>query len=152
MKYLLRTDLNDNGNEVFVKYKEGNIYKYFLKDMYGNTTVVDKEEIIRNKDNILNVSVSGNTIRLVRSKEPFYIVDVVSDKKNNRITTRSIKDINGKEYDFKKDKPALCSFIDIDDMKQSLSWCFNCYSERTKIKWMPTNKQGLCYGQVFLYI
>ena len=39
-----------------------------------------------------------------------------------------------------------------DDMKQSLSWCFNCYSERTKVKWMPTNKQGLCYGQVFLYI
>ena len=93
MKYLLRTDLNDNGNEVFVKYKEGKIYKYFLKDMYGNTMTVDKEEIIRNKDNILNVSVSGDTIRLVRSKEPFYIVDVVSDKKNNRITTRSIKDM-----------------------------------------------------------
>ncbi len=152
MKYLLRTEYNDNGNEVFVKCRSGKNIEYILDDTYGNYSRVSKEEIIKNKDNILNVGVSGNSIHPVRSKEPYFIIDVVSDKKNKVITTRSIKDINGKEYDFKKDKPALCEFGGIDDMKESLNWCLNCYADRTKIHWMPTNKQGLCHGQVWLYI
>lgn len=62
MKYILATEVNENGNLVFGKIRKGNAYMYYAKAEDGTILAVTKDEIIAKADLILNVRVSGNKI------------------------------------------------------------------------------------------
>ena len=65
MKYMLKTEINENGNKVFSKERRGKGFVYLAKDENGKTGVVDKTWILKNKENIVNLAVSGETIYVV---------------------------------------------------------------------------------------
>lgn len=58
MKYMLKTVKNENGAIVFDKKKEGKGYVYLVKSEEGQTGVVGKDWILRNRADILNLGVS----------------------------------------------------------------------------------------------
>lgn len=62
MKYLLKTEINGSGNKVFSKQRNGKIFVYLAKDENGNIGQVDKNWILRNQSNIVNLGVSGEKI------------------------------------------------------------------------------------------
>ena len=63
MKYILKTDVNESGNEVLSKERRGDSFVYLAKDENGNHKEVNKDWILRNKDSILNLHVtSANSI------------------------------------------------------------------------------------------
>lgn len=62
MKYVLKTEINANGNKVFSKERRGQQFIYLAKDENGNVGKVDKVWILRNKANIINLAVSGDTL------------------------------------------------------------------------------------------
>ena len=62
MKYILRTEVNENGNLVFSKEREGKGFIYFAQSENGRIHRVSKEDIIRNAKDILNIRVSGGNI------------------------------------------------------------------------------------------
>lgn len=62
MKYLLKTEVNGSGNKVFSKQRNGKVFVYLAKDENGNIGQVDKNWILRNQANIVNLGVSGDNI------------------------------------------------------------------------------------------
>ena len=62
MKYILKTEVNGNGNKVFSKQRNGKVFVYLAKDENGNIGKVDKNWILKNQDNIVNLGVSGDNI------------------------------------------------------------------------------------------
>ena len=73
MKYILKTEVNENGNEVFSKERRGKGFAYLAKDEAGNIGIVDKNWILRNKDSIVNLGVDKNG--------SIYPIEVKADKK-----------------------------------------------------------------------
>ena len=65
MKYMLKTEINENGNKVFSKERRGKAFVYLAKDEAGAVGVVDKDWILKNKANIVNLAVSGDTLYVV---------------------------------------------------------------------------------------
>lgn len=65
MKYMLKTEINENGNKVFSKERRGKAFVYLAKDEAGSVGVVDKDWILKNKANIVNLAVSGDTLYVV---------------------------------------------------------------------------------------
>lgn len=59
MKYILKTEVNENGNLVFSKKRSGKDYIYLAKDENGNVGQVLKSWIIQHQEEIENVRVSG---------------------------------------------------------------------------------------------
>ena len=62
MKYILKTEVNGSGNKVFSKQRNGKVFVYLAKDENGNIGQVDKNWILRNQANIVNLGVSGDNI------------------------------------------------------------------------------------------
>ena len=60
MKYILKTEVNKNGNTVLSKEKRSSKIVYLAKDENGNTGIVDRQWVLRNRDNILNISISSD--------------------------------------------------------------------------------------------
>lgn len=58
MKYILKTEVNENGNKVLSKEKHNGDTFYIARDEQGNVAMVDRDWVIKNKDAILNVSIS----------------------------------------------------------------------------------------------
>ena len=73
-----------------------------------------------------------------------YIVKV--QRTEGRIETLEIYDQKNDRYiDFKTNKPALCSFLNEADMKESLNWCLNCYENKTRVVWNKNRTVGTIY-------
>lgn len=60
MKYILKTVKNENGAMVFDKKKEGKSYVYLAKSETGEIGKVDKDWILENCDEIVNLGVSAD--------------------------------------------------------------------------------------------
>lgn len=60
MRYLLKTELNSNRNEVFCKERRGKSFVYFAEAENGKVGVVDKAWVIKNAADILNLGVCKN--------------------------------------------------------------------------------------------
>lgn len=58
MKYILKTEVNENGNEVFSKERRGKGFVYIARDEKGNYGIVTKDWILRNKNSIINLGVN----------------------------------------------------------------------------------------------
>lgn len=58
MKYNLKTEINSKGNKVFSKERNGKTFLYFAEKESGATQKVEKEWILKNKVDILNLGVS----------------------------------------------------------------------------------------------
>lgn len=69
MKYILKTEVNENGNLVFSKKRVGKDYIYLAKDENGNIGQVLKSWIIQHQNEIENVRVSGDSIYAVDKKK-----------------------------------------------------------------------------------
>lgn len=58
-----------------------------------------------------------------------------SPKGTEALDTVEIRDMrDGSVVDLSK-RPALYHFGDLHDAKESLEWCLNCDSSKTKVKW-----------------
>lgn len=93
MKYILKTEVNENGNEVFSKERRGKGFVYLAKDETGNIGVVDKNWILRNKDSIVNVGVDKNG--------SIYPTEIKGKKKPEKPVAKDVKEIvevNPAEY------------------------------------------------------
>lgn len=63
MKYVLKTEINSNGNEVLSTERRDGSFVYLAKDEKRRHKEVNKDWILRNKDSILNLHVtSANSI------------------------------------------------------------------------------------------
>lgn len=62
MKYILKTEVNESGNLVFSKQRNGKSFIYLAKDETGATATVDKDWILQNQKNIVNLGVSNDSI------------------------------------------------------------------------------------------
>ena len=64
MKYKLFREQNANGNKVFIRRTDGiNVY-YWVGILNGSTGWKSKEWVLQNKNVIVNITVSGNSIYL----------------------------------------------------------------------------------------
>lgn len=62
MKYKLFREQNANGNKVFIRRTDGiNVY-YWVGILNGSTGWKSKEWVLQNKNDIVNITVSGNAI------------------------------------------------------------------------------------------
>lgn len=68
MKYILKTEVNESGNLVFSKQRNGKSFIYLAKDETGATATVDKDWILQNQKNIVNLGVSNDSIYPVEVK------------------------------------------------------------------------------------
>lgn len=62
MKYELKTEINANGNKVFSKERKGHQFIYLARNQDGKVGKVDKAWILKNKANIINLAVSGESL------------------------------------------------------------------------------------------
>lgn len=69
MKYILKTEKNENGNLVFSKQRYGKGYIYWVKDENGIINQVTKDWIMQHQAEITNVKVSGDSIYAVEKKK-----------------------------------------------------------------------------------
>ena len=60
MKYILKTEINSKGINVFCKERNGKSFTYFAKDDLNNICKVDKKWILSNQIDILNLGVGWN--------------------------------------------------------------------------------------------
>lgn len=60
MKYILETEMNENGNLVFRKEKDGDSLWYFAKDEDGYVTPVEKDVLLKNRESVINLGVAKN--------------------------------------------------------------------------------------------
>lgn len=58
MKYILETEMNENGNLVFRKEKDGDSFWYFAKDEDGYVTPVKKDVLLKNRKSVINLGVA----------------------------------------------------------------------------------------------
>lgn len=112
MKYLLKTEKNENGNMVFSKQRKGKWYIYFVKNEKGEVATVDKKWILRNKNNIVNLGVDAN--------ENIYYKSRKEDEKNSDGLTLTIKfdnDMGSDLTDFQKVKYTIFDFAFNTDLE-----------------------------------
>ena len=62
MRYVLKTEVNDKGNKVFSKVRRGKGFIYLAKAEDGKIGEVNKDWILLNQKNIVNLGVSGDNI------------------------------------------------------------------------------------------
>ena len=60
MKYILMTEINDSGNKVFSKKRIGKGFLYIVVDENKKKIEVEKDWVLFNKDNIVNLGVDKN--------------------------------------------------------------------------------------------
>ena len=60
MKYVLKTEVNEKGREVFAKERRGKSYVYIAYDQNNKVGIVDKDWLLKNKDAIVNLGVDKN--------------------------------------------------------------------------------------------
>lgn len=89
MKYMLKTEVNENGNLVFSKQRNGKSFIYLAKDETGVTATVDKDWILQNQKNIVNLGVSNDSI---------YPVEVEKSSVVNEGNTIKIKNVRYSEH------------------------------------------------------
>lgn len=122
MKYILKTEVNENGNLVFSKKRSGKDYIYLAKDENGNVGQVLKSWIIQNQEEIENVRVSGDSIYAVDKKKKIEdFGEKIGGARKDLAGKRAISmdDLKGmsvqeKEKYLKKDK--IWPKIDVDEM------------------------------------
>ena len=82
-----------------------------------------------------------------------FVVTLESNKNTHKLKTISIFDnrVNrDRTEDVHKDKPALKSFGDLADMKESLNWCLYCDDTKYRVKFGQGNKETqLVYAYLF---
>lgn len=80
-----------------------------------------------------------------------YVVRIFSAKGQNRIENLGIRDnLQGRDIDIRKEKPGIAWFLNKADMLMSLSWCLNCWADKTRVVWEHTTQEG-SYGTVYLF-
>lgn len=62
MRYVLKTEVNAKGNKVFSKVRMGKEFIYLAKAEDGSIGEVDKDWVLSNQKNIVNLGVSGDNI------------------------------------------------------------------------------------------
>ena len=69
MRYKLKTVKNEKNKKVFAREKRGTKIVYLAKSEAGEVGEVDKNWILKNKENIINLGVSGTNIYPVVNKD-----------------------------------------------------------------------------------
>lgn len=69
MKYILKTELNENGNEIFSKVRDVMGFYYIVKNENGAINYKDREWVIKNSKNILNLILTSDLRLMVKSKK-----------------------------------------------------------------------------------
>lgn len=127
MKYILKTEVNGNGNKVFSKQRNGKIFLYAAQDENGNFAPVDKEWILRNKANIVNLGISGTNIYPTEVKKTNHTVltfTQITDDRWEKDIENKLLDIvdrikrNLNRYDFIKAKTNNFREVRFGDSKQ----------------------------------
>jgi len=62
MRFVLKTEVNAKGNKVFSKVRMGKEFIYLAKAEDGSIGEVDKDWVLSNQKNIVNLGVSGDNI------------------------------------------------------------------------------------------
>lgn len=73
MKYILKTEKNENDNLVFSKQRNGKSFLYLAKDENGVVAPVDKDWVLKNQKSIINLGIDKN--------DSIYPVEIKSKKK-----------------------------------------------------------------------
>ena len=124
MRYLLKTELNSNRNEVFCKERRGKSFVYIAETENGEVGVVDKAWVIKNAADILNLGVCKNGAIYPVISRSFKIMkkkSLVSIYKFNN--TRNIEVMGIAEPDkFEKNKVEICFFIAGDNYAPAFAY------------------------------
>lgn len=122
MKYILKTETNENGNLVFSKKRQGKDYIYLAKDENGNIKPVLKSWIIEHQTEIVNVRVSGDSIYAVERKKKIddFGEKIGGAKKDlmgkKRISLDALKGMSFKEKDSYVKKDKIWPKVSIEDL------------------------------------
>ena len=81
MKYILMTEINDSGNKVFSKKRIGKGFLYIAVDENKKKIEVEKDWVLFNKDNIVNLGVDKN--------DGIYPIDIEKAEKENKPEEKS---------------------------------------------------------------
>lgn len=69
MKYILKTELNENGNEVFSKVRDTDGFYYIVKNENGVVNYKGRDWVIKNSKNIVNLILTSDSRLIVKSKK-----------------------------------------------------------------------------------
>lgn len=144
--YILKTEINANGNEVFSRVKDGNKTYYIAIDENGRECPVTRDKIVNDENNIpfLNVAVSNSGSLRVSHANDGYIVRVFNTKqvgKNGEVK------VNLKSVSEPTSLSAKCFVIETASaITLYLANNTNalCYFDKTVKKlWLPALNSGI---------
>ncbi len=107
MKYILKTEVNENGNKVFSKERQGKDFIYLAKSENGDIGKVDKNWILQHQKEIVNLGIS---------KDSIYPIEIKADKKPVKkvsLVAQAVDIIKG-YYNVLKEYDMTCNFYDTE--------------------------------------